>query len=71
MDFQLPLYNIPDFSAQSLVSSPDAATRQVEMDGVAPDNYHATTIFPEYFKISGKWYLVEKSRMDLPVRNEK
>ena len=67
MDFKLPVYEAPDFSVQLLVSSPDAATRQVEMDGVAPDNYHATTIFPEYFKFRGKWYLAEKSRMDCVV----
>ena len=33
-------------------------------DGVAPPDYHAMTIFPEYFKVSGKWLLAEESRMD-------
>ena len=27
-------------------------------------NYHATTIFPEYFKVNGTWLLAEESRMD-------
>lgn len=67
MDFQLPEYTAPDFSVEPLASSPDAVTKPVEMDGVAPDNYHATTIFPEYFKLYGKWLLVEKSRMDSVV----
>ncbi|MDR0497720.1 MAG: hypothetical protein LBH42_08910 [Treponema sp.] len=36
----------------------------VPMNGVAPDDYHATTLFPEYFKVDGKWLLAEESRMD-------
>jgi len=67
MDFQLPEYKAPDFSAEPLASSPDAVTMPVEKDGVAPDNYHGTTIFPEYFKINGRWHLVEQSRMDCLV----
>lgn len=34
------------------------------VDGVAPEQYHAMTIFPEYFKIDGRWLLAEESRMD-------
>lgn len=30
----------------------------------APDYFHATSIFPEYFKLGGKWLLAEESRMD-------
>ena len=37
------------------------------MDGVAPDMYHSTSMFPEYFKINGRWVLAEKSRMDSSV----
>jgi lysine-ketoglutarate reductase/saccharopine dehydrogenase-like protein (TIGR00300 family) len=72
VDFRLPNYKAPDFSAESLTSSPDVTTKTVEKDGVAPDNYHATTIFPEYFKINGTWVLAEKSRMDcvVVVKNE-
>ena len=34
----------------------------------APENFHALSIFPEYFKINGKWLLAEDSRMDcVPV----
>lgn len=34
------------------------------MDKVAPENYHANSIYPEYFKIGGRWLLAEESRMD-------
>lgn len=37
------------------------------MDGVAPDHYHSTSMYPEYFKINGKWILAEESRMDSSV----
>ena len=30
----------------------------------APEGYHATTIFPEYFRVGGRWLLAEDSRMD-------
>lgn len=33
-------------------------------DAVAPENYHAMSIYPEYFKIGGRWLLAEDSRMD-------
>ena len=64
MGFVMPVYRAPDFSRDQFVNAPDAHTQPAPQDGVAPDNYHATTIFPEYFKISGKWVLAEKSRMD-------
>ena len=37
------------------------------MDGVAPEGYHSTSMFPEYFKIDGKWTLAGESRMDSSV----
>ena len=40
-------------------------------DGVAPENYHSTSMYPEYFKINGKWMLPEKSRMDSSVVYDK
>ncbi len=62
--FNMPLYKEPDFSKEMFVKAPDAVLKAVATDGVAPENYHATTIFPEYFKIEGKWLLAEESRMD-------
>ena len=35
-----------------------------EQDGVVPDGYHATTLFPEYYHLDGRWVLAEDSRMD-------
>lgn len=64
MLFQLAPYVHPDFAALNLLDAPDAALGRVEKDFVAPDNYHATTIFPTYFKVNGKWHLAEESRMD-------
>ncbi len=41
-------------------------------DKAAPKGFHATSIFPEYFKVGGKWYLAEDSRMDcVPVSLKK
>ncbi len=68
MGFQLPEYIEPDFSVPFFRTAPDVLTQPVTVTGVAPDNFHATSIFPEYFKIAGVWRLAEESRMDCCVR---
>lgn len=68
MSFKLQEYIEPDFSMEEFVSAPDAVLMPCPKDMVAPENFHATSIFPEYFKIDGQWILAEESRMDcLPV----
>ena len=62
--FQLPQYYHPDFSADSLVNTPDVSTALCEEDGVVPEYFHSTSMFPEYFKVKGIWKLAEESRMD-------
>lgn len=64
MKFKMPVYKEPDFAAETLQNCPDAVNVPVVKAGVAPRNFHATTIFPEYFKIGGKWVLLGQSRMD-------
>lgn len=65
--FDLPKYNAPDFSQEIFKNAPDCKLMACEKDGVAPDNYHSTSMFPEYFKIDGEWQLAEESRMDSSV----
>lgn len=64
MDFELTRYTAPDFSRDMFKNAPDARLLPAPAETVAPENYHATTIFPEYFKIAGHWLLAEESRMD-------
>ena len=64
MPFELVKYAAPDFSGEMFVNVPDAAMAPAPRDRVAPGNYHATTIFPEYFKVDGRWLLAGESRMD-------
>ena len=68
MEFTLPIYNKPDFEQEQLLSAPDVSTAIVQTDGVAPEQFHGTSMFPEYFKINGEWKLVEDSRMDCCVK---
>ncbi len=67
MSFVLPAYVPPNFTLPRFVSAPDAAVAPVEQDGVAPDNFHSTSMFPEYFKLDGQWRLAEDTRMDCCV----
>ncbi len=66
--FELKKYTAPDFSREMFVNAPNAVLVPAPFDGVAPEGYHALSIFPEYFKIDGDWLLAEESRMDcVPV----
>lgn len=69
--FKLPEFKHPDFNSELLLNAPDAKLVEVNKDGVAPSNYHALSIYPEYFKINGQWILASESRMDcVPVLKE-
>ena len=61
-------YTAPDFEQKQFREAPDAKFEGAPFDGVAPANFHAMSIFPEYFKVNGEWLLAEESRMDcVPV----
>lgn len=62
--FNMPQYRAPDFTLPALRNAPDARLAPAPTDGVAPDDYHATSIYPEYFKLNGHWVLAAESRMD-------
>jgi hypothetical protein len=65
MAFSLPVYHPPDFTRPPLKGAPVARFAPVLQDGVAPENYHATSIFPEYFQLQpDHWVLLKESRMD-------
>ena len=50
------------------MNAPNAVTEPAPFDAVAPLRFHAMSIYPEYFKIDGKWLFAEESRMDcVPV----
>ena len=67
MSFSLRPYRAPDFAQARFVQAPDVRLAEVELDGVAPEGYHSTSMYPEYFKIDGRWRLAEESRMDSAV----
>ena len=62
--FQLKPYFPPDFSEARFTDAPDARFLPAPFDGVAPEHYHAMSIFPEYFKVEGRWLFAAESRMD-------
>lgn len=62
--FKLPNYKEPDFSQDIFVEAPNAILLPSPKDKSAPDNFHTTSIYPEYFKIDGNWLLAEDTRMD-------
>ena len=62
--FELRKYIKPDFTGEKFTNAPDARFEEVTIDGVAPMDFHAMSIYPEYIKIEGEWKLAEESRMD-------
>jgi lysine-ketoglutarate reductase/saccharopine dehydrogenase-like protein (TIGR00300 family) len=65
--FEMPIYRHPDFDSKLLKNAPDAKFVIVEKDGVVPENFHSTSMFPEYCKINNEWHLAEESRMDSSI----
>ena len=65
--FNLPKYREPDFTEDRFAKAPDVKWETVTIKGVAPENYHSTSMYPEYFKIDGEWRLAKESRMDSSV----
>lgn len=71
MSFEPTTFSPPDFNREPLISAPEATWTEVLQDGVAPDNFHGMSIYPEYFKLNGQWILASQSRMDgVPVYRE-
>ena len=62
--FALKQYYAPDFSEARFAEAPEAVFLPAPREGVAPEGYHAMSIFPEYFKVGDDWLLAEESRMD-------
>ncbi len=67
MAFVIPEYHHPDFSQPVFTSAPDVNTAPAPADGVAPEGFHSTSIWPEYFKLGGRWIIAAESRMDASV----
>ena len=54
MSFELTKYIAPDFTKEKFVNAPNAKLVKAPCAKAAPKGFHATSIFPEYFKIDGK-----------------
>ena len=68
MSFSLKTFTPPDLATEQFQASPEARVLPAPADGVAPEGYHAMSIYPEYFKVDGTWLLAQESRMDcVPV----
>ena len=68
MSFSLRPFTPPDFTQEKFQNAPNAVLVPCPKDGVAPEHYHAMSIFPEYFKVDGQWIMAKESRMDcVPV----
>lgn len=68
MAFTLPSYTHPTLDQPPLSQAPIVVFESAPKDGVAPENYHATSIYPEYYQVKkGQWQLPKESRMDCVV----
>lgn len=67
MSFKIPIYYPPDFNLPEFENAPNVKYEIVKKDGVAPEYYHSTSMYPEYFKINSSWVMAKESRMDSSV----
>ena len=65
--FTMPVYREPDLSSEGFAKAPDAAFSVAQQDGVAPEGFHSTSMYPEYIKLGGRWLLPKSSRMDSSI----
>jgi hypothetical protein len=67
----LSYYSPPDFTSPALAAARAALFKPAPANGVAPDNFHATSNHPEYILLqSGGWQLAPESRMDAVIVSE-
>ncbi|NLD16737.1 MAG: hypothetical protein GX666_04040 [Tissierellia bacterium] len=59
MDFKLPKYNAPNWQDEKIINSSDVKLSPAKGDGILPDGFYLTSIYPEYLKLNGQWILVE------------
>lgn len=67
VEFALPAYIPPRFDRPPLSEAPLARFEPSPRDGVAPQNFHATSNHPEYVRLDDGWVLLEESRMDAVI----
>ena len=48
----IPTYYPPNFSEDKFKNAPNASYVAVDMDGVAPDNFHSTSMLPDVWIIT-------------------
>ena len=63
MSFSFRTYASSDFSEEEVRNAIGCRMEPAPMDGAAPDSCHSTMVFPEYFRIDGKWILAEESSL--------
>ena len=62
-----PSFRDPDFQSIPLLHAPQVCLAPAPHQGIAPNNFHATSNLPEYIHLKSGWTLVEESRMDAVI----
>jgi lysine-ketoglutarate reductase/saccharopine dehydrogenase-like protein (TIGR00300 family) len=52
---------------RQMAKATDARLETVDKDGVAPDDFYSTTIYPTDVRVKGKWVRVTGQRMDVMI----
>ena len=60
--------SLEEMGARAVESEEDATLQRVAKDGVAPEDFYSTTIYPTDVRVAGRWVTVERQRMDVVVR---
>lgn len=61
---QVALAELMSLGAQPLEPETDALLEPAPQDGVAPEGFYATTIYPTLVRVEGAWLLAAEQRMD-------
>lgn len=61
---QVALSDLMALGAVSLDPEADAVLDAAPLDGVAPEGFYATTIYPTFVRVNGEWQRANEQRMD-------
>ncbi|HEX6853261.1 MAG TPA: hypothetical protein VF139_17830 [Candidatus Polarisedimenticolaceae bacterium] len=62
-----PSYRPPDFDQPRFASAPEARFEPCPADGVLPEGFFSTSNLPTYVKLSGRWVMPSRPRMDCVI----
>ena len=64
MGYQVPEFVYPDFTQTKFKEASNVQLAEVEIEGVAPDNFYLTSHMPTFYKLNEEWVIPEHNSLN-------